>query len=96
MVNAIKHYLPPKVFFDMPNGGLFIWLRLPSSMSATELLQVACKDGVAFVPGKHFFVDDSNGDEWMRLNFVSQSVEDIDEGIKRLGVAIRKLKTRSK
>jgi len=94
MVNAIKHYLPSKVFFDVPNGGLFIWLRLPNSMSATELLNMACKEGVAFVLGKYFFVDDLNSDEWMRLNFVSQSVEDIDEGIKRLGVAIRKLKVR--
>jgi len=55
---------------------------------------MACKEGIAFVPGKYFFVDDLNGDEWMRLNFVSQSVEDIDEGIKRLGAAIRKLKVR--
>ncbi len=28
----------------------------------------------------------------MRLNFASQAVEDIEEGIKRLGMAIRKLK----
>lgn len=94
MVKAIERHLPNHVSFDIPSGGLFIWLRLPDAMSANELLPLACKEGVAFVPGKHFFTDNSQGDEWMRLNFASQSVEDIEEGIKRLGVAIRKWKKR--
>ena len=94
MIKAIDHHLPGKVSFDVPSGGLFIWLRLPDSISANELLPLACKEGVAFVPGKYFFIDHLHGDEWMRLNFVSQPVDDIEEGIKRLGVAIRKLKVR--
>jgi GntR family transcriptional regulator/MocR family aminotransferase len=94
MLKAISHHLPAKVSFDVPSGGLFIWLKLPNSISANELLRLACKEGVAFVPGKYFFIDQLHGDEWMRLNFVSQSVEDIEEGIKRLGVAIRKLRSR--
>jgi GntR family transcriptional regulator/MocR family aminotransferase len=94
MVKAIERHLPNHVSFDIPSGGLFIWLRLPDAMSANELLPLACKEGVAFVPGKYFFTDNSQGDEWMRLNFASQSVEDIEEGIRRLGVAIRKWKKR--
>jgi len=94
MVKAIHHYLPTKVCFDVPSGGLFIWLRLPDSMSADELLPLACKEGVAFVPGKFFFTEDTDGADWMRLNFASQPVEDIDEGMRRLGVAIRKMKTK--
>ena len=94
MVKAIHHYLPTKVCFDVPSGGLFIWLRLPDSMSADELLPLACKEGVAFVPGKFFFTDDTDGTGWMRLNFASQPVEDIDEGMWRLGVGMRKMKTK--
>ncbi len=94
MVKAIERHLPARASFDVPNGGLFIWLQMPNGMSTGELLPLACKEGVAFVPGKYFFIDDLHGEEWMRLNFVSQSVDDIEEGIKRLGVAIRKLKTR--
>lgn len=94
MVKAIERYLPNNVSFDIPSGGLFIWLRLPDAMPANELLPLACTEGVAFVPGKYFFTDNSQGDEWMRLNFASQSVEDIEEGIKRLGEAIHKWKKR--
>ena len=92
MLKAIEHHLPSKVSFDVPSGGLFIWLRLPNGMSSSALLSLACKEGVAFVPGKYFFIDPLHGDEWMRLNFVSQPVDDIEEGIKRLGTAIRRLK----
>jgi len=94
MLKAINRYMPGKVAFDVPSGGLFIWLQLPNSMSTEKLLPLACKEGAAFVPGKFFFTDHINGDEWMRLNFASQSVEDIEEGIRRLGVAIRKMKTK--
>lgn len=94
MVNTIKKYLPPKVSFDIPTGGLFIWLRLPEKMYADELLPLACKEGVSFAPGNFFFIDNSDGREWLRLNFASQPVEDIEEGIKRLGKAIRQMKTR--
>jgi GntR family transcriptional regulator/MocR family aminotransferase len=93
MLKAIKSYMPTKISFDIPSGGLFIWLRLPDSISADKLLPFACKEGVAFVPGKFFFTDNIGTGEWMRLNFASQSVEDIEEGIRRLGIAIRKMKT---
>ncbi|HCR70041.1 MAG TPA: PLP-dependent aminotransferase family protein [Anaerolineae bacterium] len=92
MVEAIKKYLPSKFSFDIPSGGLFIWLRLPEKMYADELLPLACKEGISFVPGNFFFIDDKDGKEWLRLNFASQPVEDIEEGIKRLGKAIRQNK----
>jgi len=95
MAKAIENHLPAQASFDVPNGGLFIWLKLPKSILSNELLPFACGEGVAFVPGKYFFTNDLHGDEWLRLNFASQPVNDIEEGIKRLGVAIRKLKSRS-
>jgi len=95
MVEAIKKYLPSKVSFDIPTGGLFIWLRLPEKMYADELLPLACKEGVSFVPGNFFFIDNADGREWLRLNFASQPVEDIEEGIKRLGKAIRQISKRT-
>jgi len=91
MLTAIGRHLPDNVTFDIPKGGLFLWLRLPNNISADELLPVACEEGVAFAPGSIFFTDDGNGKEWIRLNFSAQPVEDIEEGIKRLGSAIRRM-----
>lgn len=96
MVNAIKKYLPDHVNYEIPKGGLFIWLRLPKSISANELLPIACKEGVAFSPGNSFFIDGISGEDWLRLNFASQPVEDIEEGVKRLGNALKKIKPKKK
>ncbi len=91
MIAAIKRYLPADIHFDTPQGGLFLWVRLPGNVSADDLLPLACKEGVDFVPGSRFFQDGTWGKDWMRLNFVVQSPDEIDEGIKRLGKAIERL-----
>ncbi|MFZ5822348.1 MAG: PLP-dependent aminotransferase family protein [Chloroflexota bacterium] len=91
MLAAIKRYLPADVQFDPPQGGLFLWMKLPGGVSADDLLPVACKEGVNFVPGSRFFPDGRQGREWMRLNFVVHAPEEIDEGIRRLGKALERL-----
>lgn len=95
MLTAIQRYLPPGVHVDPPQGGLFIWLQLPDHLSSEKLLALAHEEGVDFVPGDHFFPDKSNGKDWLRLNFVVQPSDKIDEGIQRLGKAIRRLETDS-
>jgi GntR family transcriptional regulator/MocR family aminotransferase len=94
MITAIQRCLPAGVNFDAPQGGLFLWVRLPDKMSADELLPLARQAGVDFVPGNKFFPDGNRGKDWMRLNFVLHAPEDIEEGIKRLGTAIEGLAAR--
>ena len=96
MLAAIQRYLPAEVTFDAPQGGLFLWLRLPGNLPVEDLLPVACEEGVAFAPGGGFFPEGSRGAAWMRLNFVAPSEEEITEGIKRLGKAIKKLKAEAR
>ncbi|GMV33614.1 MAG: PLP-dependent aminotransferase family protein [Chloroflexi bacterium] len=96
MVNAIRRHFPKEVSFEIPKGGLFIWLKLPNRLSSNDLLGIACKEGAAFSPGSSFFLDGEDGDHWIRLNFASQPVEDIEEGIKRLGAAIRRMTSKRK
>ena len=92
MATAIDHYLPAGVSYNPPQGGLFLWLRLPEGCSEDELLPLACEEGVSFGPGSQFFTDGTGNKGWMRLNFVSQPVEEIEAGVMRLGKAIKRLK----
>ncbi len=91
MVTAIRRHLPEEVRFDPPQGGLFLWLKLPDGLSTEELYPLARKEGVEFMPGSWFYIDARDGKDQMRLNFVAQPPEKIDEGIRRLGKAIRKM-----
>ena len=95
MLSAIKRYLPAKIRLDPPQGGMFIWLQLPQNVSSEELLPFAWEEGVVFASGNEFFPDGSSGKNWLRLNFVAQPSEQIEEGIKRLGKAIQRLRTAS-
>ncbi len=91
MLAAIQRSLPSGISVDPPQGGLFLWLRLPEGLSSDELLPLACEEGVAFAPGSLFFTEGSQGRDRMRLNFVAQPEGEIETGIKRLGKAIRRL-----
>jgi GntR family transcriptional regulator/MocR family aminotransferase len=94
MVEAVNRYLPASVNVNAPQGGLFMWLRLPDEMSAEKVLPLACQEGVAFTPGCRFFPGECEGENYMRLNFASQPPDRVVEGIKRLGKAIRQLKAK--
>ena len=89
MIQAIDRHLPASCRVDPPQGGLFAWLRLPDGLSSGRLLPLACEQGVAFAPGGGFFPDGSEGDSFLRLNYVSHPPDEIEEGIRRLGKAIR-------
>jgi DNA-binding transcriptional MocR family regulator len=91
MLSAIQQYLPDQVRFDSPQGGLFVWLQLPEKMSSENLLPLAWEEGVIFAAGNEFFPDGSSGRNWLRLNFVAQAPDQIEEGVKRLGRAIQRL-----
>ncbi len=91
MLSAIRQHLPADVHTDSPQGGLFIWLQLPGTLSSEKLLLLAWEEGVDFSPGNSFFPNRAGGGNWLRLNFVAQSPDQIEEGIKRLGKAVNRL-----
>ena len=91
IVQAISRELPAGVQVLSPQGGLFVWLRLPEGVSAVQLLPLAAEEGVEYAPGPRFFPQPADGARYMRLNFATQTPEGIDEGIRRLGRAMQRL-----
>ena len=76
------------VEWNKPDGGMFLWARLPQGMGAIELLPKAVDKGVAFVPGAAFYAGEADP-RCLRLSFVTASVEQIETGIAALAAAIR-------
>ncbi len=77
-----------KVEYNKPEGGMFLWLRLPEGMDAVALLPKAVERGVAFVPGVPFYAGEGDP-RTLRLSFVTASVEEIDTAIAALAEAVR-------
>src|SRR5262249_1382373 len=88
MQDALARHLPAGTRWTRPDGGLFIWVRLPSGLRAEDLLVAALADKVAFVPGSPFFAREPQH-EFCRLNFSNRPVKLIEVGMERLGGAVR-------
>jgi 2-aminoadipate transaminase len=88
MLGAMAEYFPHGSSWNRPEGGLFVWARLPEYINTEDLLAKALLKGVAFVPGTGAFVDGRGADS-MRLNFSGVSEEKIIEGIRRIGTVAR-------
>ena len=76
------------VQWNTPDGGMFLWVRLPRGVDAVGLLPKAVDKGVAFVPGAAFYAGEGDARS-MRLSFVTASIEQMDVGIAALAAAIR-------
>jgi GntR family transcriptional regulator/MocR family aminotransferase len=87
MLAAIRAHLP-ECAVSTPQGGLFVWLKLPEGMSSSQLLPLAQEMGVEFAPGRRFFANPIEGEAYIRLNFAACTPEEIDLGICRLRDAL--------
>ena len=77
-----------RMTWNRPDGGMFLWARLPEGMNAIDLLPKAVDKGVAFVPGAAFFADNPDPRS-LRLSFVTPSVAEIERGVAALAAAVR-------
>jgi 2-aminoadipate transaminase len=87
MLDALAEHFPPEAYWTHPRGGLFIWSTLPDYIDTTDLLARALEQHVAFVPGRAAYVDGRGGSS-MRLNFSGVNVDEIREGIRRIGEVV--------
>lgn len=84
MIQCIKNYFPKNIEYTLPDGGLFIWVELPSNVDSTEVFTKSIANNVAFVPGNPFFPNGGFKNTF-RLNYSNMPDDRIIEGIKRLG-----------
>ena len=90
MLDALVEFWPEGCSWTRPQGGLFLWARVPESIDTTEFLKDALEEKVAYVPGVNFYPNQGGGHNAMRLNFSYCTPDLIVEGIRRLGLALRK------
>jgi 2-aminoadipate transaminase len=84
MLDALATHFPAGVGWTQPQGGMFIWVTLPSHIDSTQLLEGAIRENIAFVPGAPFYANEPQFNT-MRLSFVTVPTEKIKDGVMRLG-----------
>jgi 2-aminoadipate transaminase len=73
---------------DVPAGGWFLWARLPGGILAEDLLPIAEKHGVSFVPGPRFYPDRDDGHQYVRLAYSFLDLPELAEAADRLSRAV--------
>ena len=83
--DCIDKELGDFVEYVRPEGGLFVWCKLPDDVDMLDFCKRGVEKKVAVVPGNAFLTDDSEECHYIRLNFSTPSDEAIKEGLARLG-----------
>lgn len=92
MCDCIDRELGDFVEYVRPEGGLFIWCKLPDNVDMLEFVKKALEKKVAVVPGSAFLMDDTSKTQYIRLNFSTPTDENIVKGVKLLGEAAEEFK----
>jgi 2-aminoadipate transaminase len=87
LVDALPDTLPAGARWSRPDGGMFVWVRLPDGWDADALLPAALEREVAFVPGWPFFPGRPDR-ATLRLSFTTHTEAEIAEGLARLRSAV--------
>jgi 2-aminoadipate transaminase len=83
MLRALPTTVPAGTTWTTPEGGMFVWLRLPGNADTEQVLRHALTNNVAFVPGAPFFATTPDHATF-RMSFTTNPPEDITEGMRRL------------
>jgi 2-aminoadipate transaminase len=79
--------MPPGTTWTRPDGGFYVWLKLPHGLDAKLMQPRAVAAHVAYVPGIGFYAD-GQGREYMRLSYCYPEPAQIREGVRRLARVI--------
>lgn len=86
MLDMVDRTFPLGTARNKPEGGLFLWVKLPGGMNSEQLLKMAIeKAKVAYIPGSPFYIDSNMGKDEMRMNYTNATIEQIELGMARLG-----------
>src|SRR5690606_11280237 len=88
MLAALAREMPDGVHWNVPHGGMFIWVQLPRDVDADALLTKALAAGVAFLPASGFHPGQAERHA-LRLSYATAEPAEIEAGIATLAQAVR-------
>ncbi len=89
MIDALNRRMPSDVTWTVPKGSFSLWLELPPGYSSIGLFLAAVENGVSFLPGPIFNIDNSYINAF-RLTYSSTDPDQIKKGIDLLAGTIEK------
>lgn len=89
LMAALDRHLGDVATWTTPQGGLFVWVTLPSKINGAELVKQAIENKVVFIPGGAFASVPGHSNS-IRLNFSNVTLDNIHEGVRRLAEVVNR------
>ena len=90
MCSCLDEHCKGFISYVRPQGGLFIWAKLPDNVNMLDYVNKLLERKVAVVPGTAFMVDDTKPCSHIRLNFSTPDDESIVKGVEIMGLVAEK------
>jgi 2-aminoadipate transaminase len=90
LTEALNEQFGTSAEFEIPAGGIFLWVKLPDQVDTLKLYQAALSAGVSINPGPEWSTDKAYSKSRLRLCFASPSHEQIREGVAVLAEVCRR------
>lgn len=91
MIKALDKKKDLGISFKIPQGGYYIWCKMPDGIQQPKLLIKSSHKGIVYTPGNSFYPEESDGNNYIRLNFTFENTKNICEGIQRLLEAVEEV-----
>lgn len=95
LVGALERHLAHDATWIVPQGGNHIWVTLREPVDERILYVESLRAGTAFLPGGAVTAEKSSRTS-MRLSFGLVEPELLDEGVRRIAVALREVRRRGR
>jgi 2-aminoadipate transaminase len=90
MLGAVAREFGTAAEVTAPDGGIYVWVRLPDAVDAERLFVAAMAESVAINPGPRWSADPASATHHVRLCFAQPSEDEINQGIARLATICRR------
>lgn len=91
-VEALERYFPQGTHLTVPQGGYFLWVKLPDGINALTLYRQALKSGISIAPGPIFSAQ-QRFQGFIRLNYGHLWNDKIENALVTLGQLIQSQQT---
>lgn len=88
MCDCLDKYCP-EIEYVRPQGGLFLWAKLPDNVDMLDYCKRLVENKVAVVPGTAFMIDDEAPCHYIRMNFSTPSDENIVKGVEIMAQVLK-------
>ncbi|WP_438347250.1 PLP-dependent aminotransferase family protein [Paenibacillus sp. FA6] len=95
MTELLKRPAWRKAKYNLPSGGMFLWVQLPEGLRSELLLKCSISKGTSFCVGTECYADKNMGFDVIRLNFTHPRRDELLLGMHLLSEAVNEFTARS-